>query len=165
VTALVPIDGEGDDMTAPGPDHPAWRGLLPAPHPPDPDRGEPVDNAASYAVQTGQRMRAVRVQRGLSLPGVEKASRGRFRAVTLGSYERGDRGMRVEDLADYARWLGVDVRLLLPPEPDREAQMARLTAKVAGRAVRDVADLFSSVSPEKARELVTQALGELGEAS
>ena len=48
-----------------------------------------------YTRAVGQRLRAVRVQQGLSLKGVEKKSNGRWKAVVVGSYERGDSAVAV----------------------------------------------------------------------
>ena len=48
-----------------------------------------------YAKALGQRLRAIRMQQGLSLHGVEDKSEGRWKAVVVGSYERGDRAVTV----------------------------------------------------------------------
>jgi transcriptional regulator with XRE-family HTH domain len=74
-----------------------------------------------YATAVGQRMREIREARGMTRPQVTRASRGQFDAQMLGSWERGDRGLYAEDLAAYAQWLGVDIRLLLPREQATEA--------------------------------------------
>ena len=42
-----------------------------------------------YAKALGARLRAIRTQQGLSLHGVEEKSQGRWKAVVVGSYERG----------------------------------------------------------------------------
>ena len=47
--------------------------------------------ASDYAKTLGARLRAIRTQQGLSLHGVEEKSRGRWKAVVVGSYERGER--------------------------------------------------------------------------
>lgn len=46
---------------------------------------------SDYAQALGARLRHIRVQQGLSLQGVEAKSGGRWKAVVVGSYERGDR--------------------------------------------------------------------------
>lgn len=50
----------------------------------------------------------------MSLHEVEKRSRGRWKAVVVGSYERGDRAISVHKLADLADFYGVPVSQLLP---------------------------------------------------
>ena len=53
---------------------------------------------SEYAKTLGARLRAIRTQQGLSLHGVEEKSRGRWKAVVVGSYERGDRSVTVQKL-------------------------------------------------------------------
>ena len=57
--------------------------------------------ASDYAKALGAKLRAIRQQQGLSLHGVEERSGGRWKAVVVGSYERGDRAVTVQKLADY----------------------------------------------------------------
>ena len=49
-----------------------------------------------YAKTLGAKLRAIRQQQGLSLHGVEEKSKGRWKAVVVGSYERGDRAVTVQ---------------------------------------------------------------------
>jgi transcriptional regulator with XRE-family HTH domain len=67
-----------------------------------------------YAKALGSRLRAIRTQQGLSLHGVEEKSKGRWKAVVVGSYERGDRAVTVQRLAELADFYGVPVQALLP---------------------------------------------------
>lgn len=67
-----------------------------------------------YAKALGARLRAIRTQQGLSLHGVEDKSQGRWKAVVVGSYERGDRAVTVQRLAALAEFYGVPVAELLP---------------------------------------------------
>ena len=67
-----------------------------------------------YARALGQRLRSIRAQQGLSLHGVEEKSEGRWKAVVVGSYERGDRAVTVAKLAELAEFYGVPVAELLP---------------------------------------------------
>ena len=69
----------------------------------------PPDRAA-----LGAKLRAVRSQQGLSLHGVEEKSQGRWKAVVVGSYERGDRAVTVQRLSELAEFYGVPVGELLP---------------------------------------------------
>ena len=67
-----------------------------------------------YAKALGGKLRAIRQQQGLSLHGVEQKSGGRWKAVVVGSYERGDRAVTVQKLAELADFYGVPVAELLP---------------------------------------------------
>lgn len=67
-----------------------------------------------YAKALGAKLRAIRSQQGLSLHGVEEKSQGRWKAVVVGSYERGDRAVTVQRLSELAEFYGVPVAELLP---------------------------------------------------
>ncbi len=69
---------------------------------------------SDYAKALGARLRAIRTQQGLSLHGVEEKSQGRWKAVVVGSYERGDRAVTVQRLSELADFYGVPVAELLP---------------------------------------------------
>lgn len=62
------------------------------------------------------RIRKIRKARGWSLADVEKLSKGNFKAVVLGSYERGDRSMSVKRAIDLAKLYGVPLHYLLQEE-------------------------------------------------
>src|SRR3981081_2680554 len=67
-------------------------------------RGERTENRhmGDYAKALGAKLRGIRQQQGLSLHGVEQKSGGRWKAVVVGSYERGDRAVTVQQLAEPA---------------------------------------------------------------
>lgn len=67
-----------------------------------------------YGKSLGARLRAIRTQQGLSLHGVEEKSQGRWKAVVVGSYERGDRAVTVQRLSELAEFYSVPVSELLP---------------------------------------------------
>ena len=69
---------------------------------------------ASYAEQVGERLRNIRLQKGLSLHDVEKRSDKEFKASVLGAYERGERSISVPRLQRLAIFYGVPVDHLLP---------------------------------------------------
>jgi len=75
-----------------------------------------VSASAAYAKALGARLRAVRTAQHLSLHGVERKSGGRWKAVVVGSYERGDRAVSVQKLAELAEFYGVATSDLLPTE-------------------------------------------------
>lgn len=70
--------------------------------------------SVDYARALGARLRQIRTQQGLSLHDVEKRSEGRWKAVVVGSYERGDRAISVHKLADLAAFYSAPVAQLLP---------------------------------------------------
>ena len=74
----------------------------------------PESAPTPYALSVGQRLRAIRIQQGLSLHAVERKSHGRWKAVVIGSYERGNRAVTVPRLAELAEFYGVPVAELLP---------------------------------------------------
>src|SRR4029450_10449402 len=69
---------------------------------------------ASYAEQVGERLRNIRLQKGLSLHDVEERSVKEFKASVLGAYERGERSISVPRLQRLAIFYGVPVDPLLP---------------------------------------------------
>lgn len=64
----------------------------------------------------GERLRAVRRLRQLSLEEVERRSGGRWSASAIGAYERGFRTLTVERLRDLAEFYGVPIAALLSGE-------------------------------------------------
>jgi transcriptional regulator with XRE-family HTH domain len=69
---------------------------------------------ATYSRKVGERLRAIRRQKRLSLQEVEAASDQEFKASVLGAYERGERAISVPRLQGLARFYSVPVDQLLP---------------------------------------------------
>src|SRR5947208_14697153 len=69
---------------------------------------------ANYAQRVGERLRAVRKQKRLSLQAVEATSSQEFKASVLGAYERGERSISVPRLQRLATFYAVPVDQLLP---------------------------------------------------
>jgi transcriptional regulator with XRE-family HTH domain len=69
-----------------------------------------------YQRRLGSRLRAIRQQQGLTLQQVEEQSEGKWKAVVVGSYERGDRAVSVAKLAELGEFSNVPVSELLPKE-------------------------------------------------
>ena len=95
---------------------------------------------SGYEKALGDRLRAARTRRGLSLHGVEKKSGGRFTGVAIGTYERAERSVTVVKLAELAEFYGVSVVALLPggaaeetAEETAEAERGRLALAAAER--------------------------------
>src|SRR6476661_444841 len=70
-----------------------------------------------YVRAIGRQMRAFRAKQGLTLIDVEKMSNGRWKAVVVGSYERGDRAITAARLLELAEFYGISARELLPDVP------------------------------------------------
>lgn len=73
-----------------------------------------ADASPSYGRKVGDRLRAIRRQKRLSLQDVEAASTQEFKASVLGAYERGERAISVPRLQRLARFYSVPVDQLLP---------------------------------------------------
>ena len=69
-----------------------------------------------YSKRVGERLRAIRRQKRLSLQEVEAASSQEFKASVLGAYERGERAISVPRLQRLARFYNVPVDQLLPAD-------------------------------------------------
>ncbi|CAN5725192.1 transcriptional regulator BldD [soil metagenome] len=70
--------------------------------------------SADYARLVGERLRAIRRQKRLSLQEAEELSDQEFKASVLGAYERGERAISVPRLQRLARVYQVPVDQLLP---------------------------------------------------
>lgn len=106
--------------------------------------------ASDYARALGARLRSIRQQQGLSLHGVEEKSLGRWKAVVIGSYERGDRAVTVQKLAELADFYTVPVSELLPDSSPSAA------AEPPPRLVIDL-ERLGQVPAEKAGPLARYA--------
>lgn len=69
-----------------------------------------------YSVRVGERLRAIRLQRGMSLQDVHRSTAGEFKAAVLGAYERGERSLSLPRLKRLAGHYEVPVSQLLPEE-------------------------------------------------
>src|SRR5690606_22843716 len=68
----------------------------------------------AYGRRVGERLRAIRRQKRMSLQDVEAESNQEFKASVLGAYERGERAISVPRLQRLARFYNVPVDQLLP---------------------------------------------------
>ena len=87
------------------------------------DDEDQLDDPTGYGRRVGERLRAIRRQKRLSLQDVEAASDHEFKASVLGAYERGERAISVPRLQRLARFYSVPVDQLLPRE---EADTGRI---------------------------------------
>lgn len=69
------------------------------------------------ALDLGRRLRSVREQQGLTLRSAAQRSDGLFAASLLGAYERGERAVSAQRLAELADVYEVPVHALLPEHP------------------------------------------------
>ena len=73
-----------------------------------------------YSVRVGERLRAIRLQREMSLQDVHRTTDGEFKAAVLGDYERGERSLSLPRLKRLAGYYEVPVSQLLPEEDTYE---------------------------------------------
>jgi transcriptional regulator with XRE-family HTH domain len=117
--------------------------------------------AGGYARRVGERLRAIRKQKGLSLQEVEGASSQEFKASVLGAYERGERAISVPRLQRLARFYNVPVDQLLPREAaDIDLTDSATNSDGDGRGAWDSADKitidltrFEGIDDDEARVL------------
>jgi transcriptional regulator with XRE-family HTH domain len=69
---------------------------------------------SAYGRRVGERLRAIRRQKRLSLQDVESQSKQEFKASVLGAYERGERAISVPRLERLALFYSVPIDQLLP---------------------------------------------------
>ena len=82
-----------------------------------------LSGVATTGVRVGDRLRAIRRQKGLSLHDVEARSTLEFKASVLGAYERGERAISVPRLLRLAEIYEVPGDQLLPRELDGEISL------------------------------------------
>src|SRR2546423_13005718 len=95
---------------------------------PRPGRGS--TELANSGARVGERLRAIRRQKGLSLHDVEARSSLEFKASVLGAYERGERAISVPRLLRLAEIYEVPADQLLPRE--LEGEISLLDAAAGG---------------------------------
>jgi transcriptional regulator with XRE-family HTH domain len=69
-----------------------------------------------YGKALGERLRKIRIQKGLSLQEVQQTSSGKWKAAVVGAYERGDRNVTVTKLSELAEFYDVPVSEILPDD-------------------------------------------------
>ncbi len=117
------------------------------------DHEEPDDVTSAYGRRVGERLRAIRRQKRLSLQDVEAISDQEFKASVLGAYERGERAISVPRLERLARCYSVPVDQLLPRStgaPGDVGEIVDLTERTGRRAgvTIDLTQLDAVARPE-----------------
>ena len=106
-----------------------------------------------YPKALGERLRKIRLQKGMSLQDVQEASDGKWKAAVVGAYERGDRNVTVARLSELADFYGVPVSEIIPTDESTSP------APVEGRR-RLVLDLERLEQvPEREREPIARFAG------
>ena len=100
---------------------------------------------ANYSRKVGDRLRAIRRQKRLSLQEVEASSNQEFKASVLGAYERGERAISVPRLQRLARFYSVPVDQLLPRDegPDFGLAPGDHTVDLSDRSQRTIGDAIT----------------------
>ena len=96
-------------------------------HDPDVPELADADDDDGYSVKVGERLRAIRRQKRLSLQEVETSSRQEFKASVVGAYERGERAISVPRLQRLAAFYEVPIDQLLPRSHDEPAGIVDIT--------------------------------------
>jgi len=77
------------------------------------EKGELLAGSEPELLALGQSLRSIRKQKGLTLRDIESDSQGRWKAVVIGSYERGDRALTLKKAVALARYYNVPLDQLL----------------------------------------------------
>jgi transcriptional regulator with XRE-family HTH domain len=97
---------------------------------PVPDEDDAL--SAEYNFRVGERLRAIRRQKKLSLQEVEAISHEEFKASVLGAYERGERSISLPRLRRLADFYDVPIEQLLPKEVQlADGRSASTSSKLA----------------------------------
>lgn len=112
---------------------------------------ETTDADSAYGRRVGERLRAIRRQKRLSLQDVESQSSQEFKASVLGAYERGERSISVPRLQRLSTFYNVPVDQLLPraTEVGLTPSMVDLTEQSGRSGVKlDLTQLEGLAGPE-----------------
>ncbi|MEJ7584499.1 MAG: transcriptional regulator [Acidimicrobiales bacterium] len=119
--------------------------------------------AQVYGKKVGDRLRAIRRQKRMSLQEAEEASEQEFKASVLGAYERGERAISVPRLQRLARFYNVPVDQLLPQvgkpgyqSEDGVVDLTRPTLEAPRKIILDLTRLEELHGP--AAEMLTRYL-------
>ena len=93
-------------------------------------RSAVADRVEDYAKAVGERLRRIRIQKGMSLQDVQQASEGRWKAAVVGAYERGDRNVTIARLSDLAGFYAVPMTEILPDDGVHAAGAAETRRRV-----------------------------------
>ena len=101
--------------------------------------------------RVGERLRAIRRQKGLSLHDVEARSDQEFKASVLGAYERGERAISVPRLLRLAELYGSRPTSSCPGSPDLEIDLTERDGIARATASRSTSCVCTrSTTPDAA---------------
>lgn len=101
-----------------------------------------------YNERVGERLRRIRLQKGMSLHDAEVASNREFKASVLGAYERGERSISVPRLQRLAHFYDVPVDHLLPRDPAEGEAAETSRAEIPTKIRIDLQRLNTVEAPE-----------------
>lgn len=104
-----------------------------------------ADRVEDYAKAVGERLRRIRIQKGMSLQDVQQASEGRWKAAVVGAYERGDRNVTIARLSELAGFYAVPMSEILPDD----GLSARSPADARRRVVLNLEGLDRVPEPDR----------------
>lgn len=104
-----------------------------------------ADRVDDYAKAVGERLRRIRIQKGMSLQDVQQASEGRWKAAVVGAYERGDRNVTIARLSELAAFYAVPMSEILPDD----GLTTRSTADARRRVVLNLEGLDRVPEPDR----------------
>jgi len=118
---------------------------------------EPSDREdPAYSRRVGERLRAIRRQKRLSLQEVEALSEGEFKASVVGAYERGERTISLPRLQRLATLYAVPAGQLLPLDESTPGQDPDHVASKPRKIVIDLVRLSQLNGP--AQKMLTRFL-------
>ena len=77
-----------------------------------------LSNMSTNQINTSQKLREIRKSKGWSLQDVEKNSKGKWKAVVIGSYERSDRAISLKKTIELMNFYQVPITALFEEEID-----------------------------------------------
>ncbi len=116
---------------------------------PDIDLTAESEEDAAYGKRVGERLRAIRRQKRMSLQDVEAESLHEFKASVLGAYERGERAISVPRLHRLAKFYNVPVSQLLPRSDD-DSDLEGVDSREDSNVTIDLTRLESMQGPDAA---------------
>ncbi len=111
------------------------------------DLRDEAEEDATYGKRVGERLRAIRRQKRMSLQDVEAESHHEFKASVLGAYERGERAISVPRLSRLASFYHVPVAQLLP-RGDDDAELDVMEGRDDANVTIDLTRLETLSLPE-----------------
>jgi transcriptional regulator with XRE-family HTH domain len=113
-------------------------------------RDEPGEgDDPAYSRKVGERLRAIRRQKKLSLQEVESMSDGEFKASVVGAYERGERTVSLPRLQRLAGLYAVPVGQLLPLDESNPGQDPDHVSSKPRKIVIDLVRLSELAGPSQ----------------